>query len=59
MDCLRVVERFSRRKVKKIESDGEFERENLKFGENLGIGRSREAVFGCPIDQQELEKVIW
>ena len=59
MDCLRVVERFSRRKVKKIESDGEFERENLKFGENLGIGRSSEAVFGCPIDQQELEMVTW
>ena len=52
-----MVERFSRRKVKKIESDGEFERENLKFGENLGIGRSSEAVFGCPIDQQELEMV--
>ena len=58
MDCLRVVDRFSRRKVKKIESGGEFERENLKFGENLGIGRSSDgAVFGCPIDQQELEKV--
>ena len=31
-----MVERFSQRKVKKIES-GDFEKENLTFGENLGI----------------------
>ena len=54
MDCLRIVERFSRRKVK-IEG-GDFEKEKLKFGENLGFGRTG-AVFGCPIDQQQLEKV--
>ena len=52
MDCLRVI---SRRKVK-IES-GEFEREKLNFGENLGVGPTSGAVFGCPIDQQDLEKV--
>lgn len=52
MDCLRVI---SRRKAK-IES-GEFERENLNFGENLGVGPTSGAVFGCPIDQQDLEKV--
>ena len=54
-----MVQRFSRRKVK-IEG-GDFEREKLNFGENLGIGRpGAGAVFGCPIDQQELEKVrLW
>ena len=58
MDCLRDSMRVISRRKTKIESgEFEFEREKLNFGENLGVGPTSGAVFGCPIDQQDLEKV--